>query len=151
MKKVFSALLTIVLCFGIAGCTKEESAPAKENSSQTDTGSTAASVPAGVSTPKTETANYDSTDGTPPVNNEMKTFYKKADEIFHAIEFGTFSVDDASGLRKGTAMYYRVSDTRFPTEAKLKAYLSNYFTNEFIEKEILADSGDGATYKDIFK
>ena len=74
---------------------------------------------------------YDSSDGLPPVEPEMKQFYKEAEELFKDIVFLRLDCDDQQSKIEATddedvqVLYYKVTDERFPTMENLKALSEN--------------------------
>ena len=92
-------------------------------------------------------ASFDRQDGLPPLNDTLKEAYKKAAERSKMMTYMEFSMDDAAFVTIGDVEdYVRVTDSRFPSVAALKSYLSESFTDECITRNWL--SGDSQLFRD---
>lgn len=87
------------------------------------------------------TEKYDSSDGLPPVNQQMKQFYKEAEQLFMDIVFFRIKCDSEQprmGESDDKVLYYRVTDERYSTMEKIKQALGKYFTKQFTEDLVSA-------------
>lgn len=151
MKKKVLFILLIVVTGMFFGCgTPEQTIKPGENIStgdaETKNGETTAEKTTAVENPTEKvkeeqiTQSYDSRDGLPPVEPEMKQFYQEAEELFKDVVFLRIKCDEqqskmeSSGDEDVNVLYYRVVDNRYPTLEKLKEELEQYFTKPFTEQ-----------------
>lgn len=89
---------------------------------------------------ETEKKSYDSKDGLPPVNEDLKQFYREAETHFLDIVFLRLKCDKTQTITEKTdegdvsVVYGRVTDARYPTLAKLREMTERYFTAAFTEE-----------------
>lgn len=79
-----------------------------------------------------------SKDGLPPLENDLKDLYKNAETIYYNIVFGNFNCDTDKKIEKDSFIYYKVDEPEFDSYDAFQTYLSNYFTEDFINREILS-------------
>ena len=76
----------------------------------------------------------------PPVDDTNKALYAGAQAIYEEISLGTLPTDQEQTFEKDDYTYYKVDDPRFTTYDEFNTYLAQYFTESFINGEILSDS-----------
>ncbi len=81
---------------------------------------------------------YTTEDGLPPLEDDLKQLYQDAETIYLKISFGNFQCDTNQALEKYGYVFYKVDEDNFDSYDSFKAYLSNYFTKDFISRMILA-------------
>jgi len=120
-KRLYAIISCIVLCaFIFSGCT---------NSSEPTTDSSDSQV---------SDNNYTSEDGFPPLEDELKELYKDTETLYLNIVFGNLKYDTSKKIEKDDFIYYKVDEPAFESYDSFKTYLSNYFTDDFINREILS-------------
>lgn len=83
---------------------------------------------------------YDSLDGLPPVDSELKQFYKDAETIFLDVVFSRIECDVEDSLYEifdnagNQIMYSKVTDSKYTSMEDLKSELGKYFTEEMVKK-----------------
>lgn len=92
---------------------------------------------------------YTSEDGAPPVDDNMKQFYKEADNLFYTLEYKKMCVNYDETVEEDNLLYQLVEDERFKNINELKTTLNRYFTMDFIENEMLTEMWEHPVYKDI--
>lgn len=80
---------------------------------------------------------YTSEDGLPPLNTELKALYQGAENIYRNISLGIMQTDPSKQFEKDTYVYMKANEAEFNTYEEFKAYLSQYFTADFISNDIL--------------
>lgn len=80
----------------------------------------------------------DSKDGLPPLEKDLKDLYKNAETIYYNIVFGNFNCDTSKKIEKDSFIYYKVDEPEFDSYDEFQTYLSNYFSEDFINREILS-------------
>lgn len=92
---------------------------------------------------------YTSEDGAPPVDENMKQFYREAEELFYTLKYKKMSVNMDEFVQEDDVLYQLVEDERFKNMDELKTALNKYFTMDFIESEMLEEMWEHPVYKDI--
>lgn len=97
--------------------------------------------------------NNSSQDGLPPLEDNYKELYQDAEELYTKIVFGNFHCDVTKELTKNDYTYYKVDEPAFDSYDAFTDYLSKYFTEDFINQNILNPDSirflkgdDGALY-----
>lgn len=81
---------------------------------------------------------YSSSDGRPPLSDDLKDFYTSALEVYSKIYYCSFTADASTPVWvNGKNGYIRVTDARFPDYASLYSFASYYFTDELMQTKIL--------------
>ncbi|KXL54199.1 hypothetical protein CLNEO_04290 [Anaerotignum neopropionicum] len=96
---------------------------------------------------------YTSEDGLPPLEDDLKQLYQDAEAIYLKIVFFDFHTDFNQPIEKYGYVFYKVDEDHFNSYDSFKTYLSNYFSQDFINGKILApgdsqfiEGEDGALY-----
>ncbi|WP_313528582.1 DL-endopeptidase inhibitor IseA family protein [Anaerotignum sp.] len=105
--------------------------------------------------PNTDTSisgeDFTSEEGLPLLETDLQQLYKDAEAIYLNIVFGNFHCDTTQKIERDNYIYYKVDEPEYDSFDSFKVYLSNYFTQDFINREILspdsirfmkADNGD---------
>lgn len=74
----------------------------------------------------------------PPLEDEMKELYRGAYEIYSEINFGLLEYDEETTMEKDGFTYYKVTDGRFKSYDDFQKYLLQYFTENFVNGNILS-------------
>lgn len=102
--------------------------------SETETTETETGITTGIS----NTGEYSSEDGRPPLPDDLKDFYTSALEVYSKIYYCSFTSDTSTPVWvDGKNGYTRVTDTRFPDYQSLYSFASYYFTDELMSTKIL--------------
>lgn len=127
-------------------CNRTASVQPTENESQTYSSE---GTTAGEDTQETTTVSMGSdevvirsTDGLPPVSDELKAFYAEAAALYRQLAYCTFATAEEEYEIEGLR-YRKVTDERFDGYNEFREYLGNYFTEEFIDNIILPDGSVG--------
>lgn len=89
----------------------------------------------------------------PPLNDDLRTFFQ--DAFYTYYEFtsaGTIQVDMLDSVEVDDRYYSRVTDNRFSSIDEVSSYLSQYFTDDFIENSYILNKfveSDGNLYSSI--
>ena len=74
----------------------------------------------------------------PPMDAEIQQLYAGAYQIYNQISFAKFDFDAEDIFEKDGFEYYRITDSRFKTYDDFRAYLLQYFTEQFVDNGILS-------------
>ena len=74
----------------------------------------------------------------PPLDAELQQLYADAYKIYNQINFCNFDFDAEDIYEKDGFEYTRVADSRFKTYDDFRAYLLQYFTEQFVDNTILS-------------
>ncbi|WMI81110.1 DL-endopeptidase inhibitor IseA family protein [Anaerotignum sp. MB30-C6] len=119
-KRFYALLLCIVLSATIfSGCGKTSEANLGNNTQVSDN-------------------NYDSDEGFPLLEDDLIELYKDTETLYSYIVFGSLKYDTSKKIEKDNLVYYKVNEPAFESYDSFKTYLSNYFTEDFINREILS-------------
>ncbi len=76
--------------------------------------------------------------GMPPLAENLQLMYQGAEEMARAFTLCSFQTDASQTITIDGMDYNPIIDSRFNTYTKLEAYLAQYFTQEFIEEQLLS-------------
>ncbi|MHC1695119.1 MAG: hypothetical protein AB9835_07585 [Eubacteriales bacterium] len=142
MKKLITILIIItIVSTACVNNIKTDFTTENQNTTIDNTTTTIAS--------STEPATFDSSDGLPPVDDELKAFFKDAAKIYRDLEFGILPIQNDTGIQQDNYIYYRVNDPRFSTIKELRLFLTDYFTDDIIENDILSANKENPEYIEI--
>lgn len=74
----------------------------------------------------------------PPLEDDLKELYRGAYEIYSEINFGLLEYDEETTMEKDGFTYYKVTDGRFKSYDEFRNYLLKYFTENFVNGNILS-------------
>ena len=74
----------------------------------------------------------------PPLDEELQKLYDEAYKIYYQANMGKFDYDEEKIYEKDGFEYYRITDSRFKTYDDFRAYLLQYFTESFVDSNILS-------------
>ena len=74
----------------------------------------------------------------PPLDEELQKLYDEAYKIYYQANMGKFDYDEEKIYEKDGFEYYRITDSRFKTYDDFRAYLLQYFTESFVDGNILS-------------
>ena len=74
----------------------------------------------------------------PPLDEELQKLYDEAYKIYYQANMGKFDYDEEKIYEKDGFEYYRITDSRFKTYDDFRAYLLQYFTENFVDGNILS-------------
>ena len=74
----------------------------------------------------------------PPLDEELQKLYDEAYKIYYQANMGKFDYDEEKIYEKDGFEYYRITDNRFKTYDDFRAYLLQYFTESFVDSNILS-------------
>ena len=74
----------------------------------------------------------------PPLDEELQKLYDEAYKIYYQANMGKFDYDEEKIYEKDGFEYYRITDNRFKTYDDFRAYLLQYFTESFVDGNILS-------------
>lgn len=86
----------------------------------------------------TSDKNFTSTNGMPLLETDLQQLYADAQDIYLKIVFGSFNCDTTKKIEKDNFTYYKVDEPNYESFESFKSYLANYFTEDFINREILS-------------
>ena len=76
--------------------------------------------------------------GYPPLAENLQRMYQNAEEMMRAFTLCSFQTDTSIINIEGID-YNPIIDSRFNTYTKLKEYLLQYFTEDFVKEQLLTD------------
>lgn len=74
----------------------------------------------------------------PPLEEELQQLYADAYKIYTQISFANFDFAAEDIYEKDGFEYVRIADSRFKTYDDFRAYLLQYFTEQFVDNNILS-------------
>ena len=74
----------------------------------------------------------------PPLDAELQQLYADAYKIYYQTNLAKFDYDAEDIFEKDGFEYYRITDSRFKTYDDFRAYLLQYFTEQFVDNSILS-------------
>ena len=74
----------------------------------------------------------------PPLDEELQKLYDEAYKIYYQANMGKFDYDEEKIYEKDGFEYYRITDSRFKTYDDFRTYLLQYFTESFVDGNILS-------------
>lgn len=83
---------------------------------------------------------YEQDGSLPPLDKDLQTLYQEAQALYEQISLTGFEMDSSDTLEKDGMVYFKVTDSRFRDYDSFYSYLNKYFTKDFIDEEILAES-----------
>lgn len=74
----------------------------------------------------------------PPLDAELQQLYKDAYKIYYQVNMGKFDFNAEDIFEKDGFEYYRITDSRFKTYDEFRTYLLQYFTESFVDGNLLS-------------
>ena len=74
----------------------------------------------------------------PPMDEEIQQLYADAYKIYNQISFGKFDYDEETTFEKDGFEYFKITDSRFKTYDDFRTFLLQYFTEQFVDNNILS-------------
>lgn len=90
-------------------------------------------------TPTQEQTEGTSSNAQAPSTEELMTLYQNAHDLYQQIVLTGFELSTTDVIDENGLTYYRVLDERFQDMPAFRTYLNQYFTNAFIDSDILAE------------
>ena len=73
----------------------------------------------------------------PPLDEELQKLYDEAYKIYYQANMAKFDYDEEKIYEKDGFEYYRITDSRFKTYDDFRTFLLQYFTEGFVDENIL--------------
>ena len=74
----------------------------------------------------------------PPLDEELQKLYDEAYKIYYQANMAKFDYDEEKIYEKDGFEYYRITDSRFKTYDDFRTFLLQYFTEQFVDNNILS-------------
>lgn len=136
MKKILCICLVLAFVVSLAGCGNSgEQSGGQGSTVSNQRGET---VPLNTSNDQTIPEDPQLTaQGYPPLRKNLQEMYLEVEPIMWAFTLCQFQVDESQSVNLNGMTYHPIIDQRYPTYTQFREYLAKYFTDEYIDNELL--------------